>query len=176
MSLLLTSVRKRLGGSPWLKPACRVALGLLGALVLAWVGRSVVAGGAVLPAAAATRPETSVADAVASAPSPVEPAPNAPPDAGLPAPLPEQPHAARASADDPVFLNQATSEDLRRLPGIGEKRALAILQTRSKLGRFKQIEDLLRVKGIGRATLKRLRPIVRLERGDGGARSGLRSD
>jgi competence protein ComEA len=68
-----------------------------------------------------------------------------------------------ASAEDPVVLNSATVDDLRRLPGIGEKRATAILQLRAHLGRFRVLEDLLKVKGIGRATLKRLRPLVRLD-------------
>jgi competence protein ComEA len=62
-----------------------------------------------------------------------------------------------------VVLNTATLDDLRRLPGIGEKRANAILALRGKLGRFHQLEDLLKVKGIGRAMLKRLRPLVRLD-------------
>jgi competence protein ComEA len=54
-------------------------------------------------------------------------------------------------------------DDLRRLPGIGEKRATAILALRARLGRLRAIEDLMKVKGIGRATLKRLRPLVRLD-------------
>ncbi len=70
-----------------------------------------------------------------------------------------------------MVLNAATAEDLRRLPGIGAKRADAILALRGRLGRFHAIEDLLKVKGIGRATLKRLRPLVRLDAGDGGAAS-----
>jgi competence protein ComEA len=45
---------------------------------------------------------------------------------------------------------------------------MAIVELRTKLGRFRQLEDLLRVKGIGRATLKKLRPLVKLERRDGG--------
>jgi competence protein ComEA len=72
-------------------------------------------------------------------------------------------HASHASGDDPVYLNEATVDDLRRLPGVGEKRAEAILELRKKLGRFKQIEDLLRVKGIGRSTLRRIRPLVRID-------------
>ena len=68
------------------------------------------------------------------------------------------------SLDDPVILNTANVDDLRRLPGIGEKRANAILALRARLGgRFHAVEDLLKVKGIGRATLKRLRPLVRLD-------------
>jgi competence protein ComEA len=68
-----------------------------------------------------------------------------------------------ASPDDPVFLNSAGIDDLRRLPGIGEKRATAILALRTRLGRLRAIEDLMKVKGIGRATLRRLRPLVRLD-------------
>jgi competence protein ComEA len=63
-------------------------------------------------------------------------------------------------------------DDLRRLPGIGEKRALAVLELRRKLGRFKQVEDLLRVKGIGRATLRKLRPLVRVDHAPGGVGVG----
>jgi competence protein ComEA len=62
-----------------------------------------------------------------------------------------------------VTLNTASFEDLRRLPGIGDKRANAILALRAHLGRFRAVEDLLKVKGIGRAMLKRLRPLVRLD-------------
>lgn len=70
---------------------------------------------------------------------------------------------SRASPDDPVFLNTASDIELRRLPGVGAKRADAILGLRARLGRFRALEDLLKVKGIGRATLKRLRPLVRLD-------------
>jgi competence protein ComEA len=73
------------------------------------------------------------------------------------------PTHARASPTDPVVLNIATPEDLRRLPGIGQKRADAIAELRARLGRFRALEDLLKVKGIGRAMLKRLRPLVRLD-------------
>jgi competence protein ComEA len=79
----------------------------------------------------------------------------------------------RASPDDPVDLNAATADDLRRLPGVGAKRAEAILALRARLpgARFKQIEDLLKVKGVGRAMLRRLHPLVRLgtANGDAGA-------
>jgi competence protein ComEA len=60
-------------------------------------------------------------------------------------------------------LNLANIDDLRRLPGIGPKRAEAILALRTKIGRFHSVEELLRVKGIGRATLRRLRPLVRVD-------------
>ena len=69
----------------------------------------------------------------------------------------------RATPEDPVYLNQATLADLHRLPGIGPKRAEAILALRTRLGHFRQIEDLLKVKGVGRSSLKKLRPLVRLD-------------
>jgi competence protein ComEA len=67
------------------------------------------------------------------------------------------------TADGKVVLNLATAEDLRRLPGIGPAKAAAILALRAKLKRFRKVEDLLRVKGIGRRSLQRLRPLVVLD-------------
>jgi competence protein ComEA len=58
-------------------------------------------------------------------------------------------------------LNLATEEDLKRLPGVGPSKAKAILELRARLGgRFRRVEDLLRVKGIGRRKLARLRPLL----------------
>ena len=61
-----------------------------------------------------------------------------------------------------VDLNRATEQDLRRLSGIGPGRARAILALRQKLGRFKAVDDLLRIKGFGKATLRRLRPQLKV--------------
>jgi competence protein ComEA len=160
VKLSLRKAHEALAASPLKKPLLRVAVAIVSVLGLAFVGRAVTAGGAIPPAVAST----SSADVPPMIAPPVVPSV----DAAPPPPIPMQ-HAARATADDPVYLNEATVEDLRRLPGIGDKRALAILELRSKLGRFKQVDDLLRVKGIGRSTLKKLRPLVRLARQDGGA-------
>lgn len=75
----------------------------------------------------------------------------------------DAPRARRATADAPVFLNSASLDELQRLPGIGPKRAKAIFDLRVRLGRFRHVEDLGRVKGIGKATIKRLKPLVRLD-------------
>ena len=58
------------------------------------------------------------------------------------------------------MLNIASEDDLRRLPGVGASKAKAIVALRAKLGKFKRPEDLLRIKGIGRRSLARLRPLV----------------
>ena len=65
--------------------------------------------------------------------------------------------------DGKVILNLASAEDLRHLPGVGQKRADAIIALRTRLGRFKQVNDLLRVKGIGVRGLKKLMPHVLLD-------------
>jgi competence protein ComEA len=69
----------------------------------------------------------------------------------------------KASPESPVTLNTATFEDLRRLPGVGPKKAEAILALRTKLGKFRRAEDLMRVKGIGRGTFKKLKPLIRVD-------------
>jgi len=69
-----------------------------------------------------------------------------------------------AELDHPgvVNLNTASAEELIRLPGVGPARARAILELRARLTRFSRIEELLRVKGIGRATFRKLRPMLTL--------------
>jgi competence protein ComEA len=151
----------------WAAPLGRVALVALGLGVLALIGRSAVAG-AVSPspppvAQQPAGPPPAIPLVPVDALSPASAPPTDPPPA-TPQPAARSP----ASADDPVILNDATADDLRRLPGIGPKKADAILQLRRKMGRFSQVEDLLKVKGIGRGTLKRIRPLVRLDAPDAG--------
>jgi len=84
------------------------------------------------------------------------------PDGGAP-PSPG-PASPGLTADGKVILNRADVTELRRLPGVGPKRAEAIVALRTKLGgRFKRLGDLLRVKGIGPKGLKKLEPHVVLD-------------
>ena len=62
------------------------------------------------------------------------------------------PPAASAPAGK-VDLNTATAEELMTLPGIGEKRAQAIIADREANGPFRIPEDLTRVDGIGEGIL-----------------------
>lgn len=59
-----------------------------------------------------------------------------------------------------VRINIATVEQLESLPGIGRVKAEAILEYRSRHGRYRTVDDLARVRGIGEATVERLRPLV----------------
>ncbi|MGA2447394.1 MAG: ComEA family DNA-binding protein [Polyangiaceae bacterium] len=147
------------------KPLARMAAAVSGLLFLAFVGWHAVPG-----ALAGSTPSAVLSPSVASEPA-QPPSPPTPPASAATAATaaPSSPVTdsvtshARASPTDPVVLNTAGVDDLRRLPGIGQKRADAIAALRSRLGRFRAIEDLLKVKGIGRAMLKRLRPLVRID-------------
>src|SRR5687767_2814930 len=66
--------------------------------------------------------------------------------------------------DGRVILNLAGVDDLRKLRGIGQKRAQAIVELRQKLGgRFKSVRDLARVHGLGARSIARLEPLVVLD-------------
>ena len=65
-----------------------------------------------------------------------------------------------AVAGDLVDLNKATPQELAKLPGIGKKKAEAIIEYREKSGGFATVDEVKKVKGIGKATLEKLRPLV----------------
>ncbi len=161
----LSRLAVRVIGSRFAKPIARVVLVAMGLVLLAIIGRTGVAGAFGSPrsvAAAFGSPPSATVDASTEVAIAIaNPATTVPANPSALAPAAAS--HGRASADDPVVLNTADASDLKRLPGIGEKRANAILALRTHLGRFRAIEDLLKVKGIGRATLKRLRPLVRLD-------------
>lgn len=74
------------------------------------------------------------------------------------------PVVSSKTPDGKLILNLASVEDLDALPGIGASKAKAIVDLRTKLGgRFKRLEDLMRVRGIKRKFLDRLRPLVVLD-------------
>ena len=58
--------------------------------------------------------------------------------------------ATAATQQEKININQANAEQLARaLKGVGNARAQAIIELREKLGGFKDIEDLLQVRGLG---------------------------
>jgi competence protein ComEA len=151
------------------RPIARAVLVAAGLVVLALIGRTAV-GSALAdrtPSQSIVAAAGSVAPVPAASATLVATAPLDPPTtaSSSPSPPPAPPSSrGQATPDDPVYLNTATVDDLRRLPGIGEKRANAIVALRTRLGgRLRAVEDLMKVKGIGRTTLKRLRPLVRLD-------------
>jgi competence protein ComEA len=178
-SSALSRAAARMQASRFAKPLSRAGLGAAGLTLLAVIGH--VAAGSVDGAIAAAGAHRALSDPgpPTSAPLSIERPPAAPSASG-PASVdspgtcgstaferapgaPASGGRSVATSEDPVMLNSAGVDDLRRLPGIGEKRAVAIVALRDRLGRFRAVEDLMKVRGIGRATLRRLRPLIRID-------------
>ena len=62
-----------------------------------------------------------------------------------------KPELTAVSSADRIRLNSATVEQLQQLHGIGQKKAEAIIEYRNTHGKFKRVEDIQLVKGIGPA-------------------------
>lgn len=157
----------------WLPIAAKIGAAAIGAAVLAFIGAK--SGAHAPPRSMPPEPSASAAPppVIAAAFMVGLAATAASEDGGARAPAhsaePEvvataEPGAAGLLADGRVVLNEATESELTKLPGIGPSRARAILALRQRLNRFKAVEDLLRVKGIGRKMLRRLRPNLVLDR------------
>jgi len=169
---VVARVKQAIAGSAWTPLAVRGTAYLIGIALLALVGSGRMArwmspaprlGIAVAEAATVAPPpppsttEVSRVTAVEEVASPAADAGTPPANAGAGA------ASSGVAADGKVILNLATEEELRRLPGIGHGRAQAILALRVRLKKFSRVEDLLKVKGIGRRGLTRLRPLVRVD-------------
>lgn len=72
------------------------------------------------------------------------------------------PPAPVVGADSVVDLDRATATELERLPGIGPTLSGRILEARRRKGGFGSVDELLEVRGIGPATLERIRPRLSL--------------
>jgi competence ComEA-like helix-hairpin-helix protein len=57
----------------------------------------------------------------------------------------------------PININTANSEELQQVPGIGPATAEKILQMRKSYGAFKNVDDLLSIRGIGKKRLEKMR-------------------
>ncbi|MGB2636215.1 MAG: helix-hairpin-helix domain-containing protein [Candidatus Acidiferrum sp.] len=57
----------------------------------------------------------------------------------------------------PVNLNTASAEELQLVPGIGPATADKIVQARKNYGRFKSVNDLQAIRGIGPKKLEKMR-------------------
>jgi competence ComEA-like helix-hairpin-helix protein len=60
----------------------------------------------------------------------------------------------------PLDLNAATVKELEQLPGVGPTTAKAIVDFRTKGGHFRRVTDLLVIRGISEAKLKKMRPYI----------------
>ena len=70
---------------------------------------------------------------------------------------PEEERPDSLLAGEVIDINTADVYDLQRLPGIGEKRAQAIMDYREEHGPFQSVDELDNVEGIGEGILSGLR-------------------
>lgn len=68
--------------------------------------------------------------------------------------------ATVAAPRNVVDLNSATAKELESLPGIGVVLAERVIAYRNSVGRFRAVEDLREVAGIGAKKFDRLKPLV----------------
>lgn len=86
---------------------------------------------------------------------------SAAPAAEAPVPTPITAPAMQAEQTEKINLNTADAETLQReLTGVGSAKAKAIVAYRETNGEFASIDELLEVKGIGKAILERNRDKV----------------
>lgn len=67
---------------------------------------------------------------------------------------------AALNAQEPIDLNSADVKTLSTLKHIGKKKAEAIVEYREANGKFKSIEHLTNVKGVGKDTLEANRAVL----------------
>lgn len=80
----------------------------------------------------------------------------------LSAPAVSEPNQTEMTQQALISLNTASAEELMSLPGIGKKKAQAIVQFRDDIGGFKAIEELKDVRGIGEKLFARVSGLVSL--------------
>ena len=69
---------------------------------------------------------------------------------------------ASSNKDGLVSINTGTKEELMTLSGIGESKALAIIEYREENGLFKNLEDIMNVSGIGQAAYSKIKDNIKL--------------
>jgi competence protein ComEA len=64
---------------------------------------------------------------------------------------------SKSALTEKVNINTATAEQLQTLPGIGPALAKAIIDHRTKNGKFGKIEELINVKGVGQKKFQKMK-------------------
>ena len=71
-------------------------------------------------------------------------------------------NTATKNKNSKVSINTATQTELETLPGIGPSTALKIIQYRSENGKFKSIEEIKEVRGIGESKFNQIKDLINI--------------
>lgn len=72
-------------------------------------------------------------------------------------------YSVDTSADDGLInINEASSEELQMISGVGPVTAEKIIAYRTTYGKFSKVEDLQEVNGIGAKTFEQIRPYIKV--------------
>lgn len=83
-------------------------------------------------------------------------------------PKPDYPHAKTPPKKETlspgsININSASEKELQKLPRIGPSKAKLIVEYRTEHGKFSNVDELLKIKGIGEKTLEKLKLYITLD-------------
>lgn len=64
--------------------------------------------------------------------------------------------------DGKISINTATVEDFMKIKGLGEVKSKSIIEYRNQNGRFKSIEEITNVTGIGNSTFEKIKNYIKV--------------
>jgi competence protein ComEA len=71
--------------------------------------------------------------------------------------------SGKGQKEGKININKADEQELQNLPGIGQAKAVAIIEFRNTSGPFKAIEDLKDISGIGDKTYEKLKDLIEVK-------------
>jgi len=71
-----------------------------------------------------------------------------------------QVQAASKAGEKKININTASLVELQKLPRIGEKVGQRIIDFRKKNGRFRKVEEIMKVKGIGEKMFNKIKGLI----------------